>query len=151
MTVPESLEVVIMAGDRPIEGLFVFLRFEMSRKNPFDLLFGPSGDEGKIAITRSEVLEEARKSMELFVTDYADLETYWTGKLRATPLNRKAVASALSAYSLFRLFKYPPGYEQALKAADAALARIPNAKLHAVVHCETTGLIQVESQPVLSS
>jgi hypothetical protein len=148
LRVPETMEAMVTAGDHPIKGIFVTLRFAMSRKNPFDLVFGPSGDRGEITITRAQVLEESRKSMELFIMDYADLETHWTGRLRATPMNREAVGHALAAYKLFRRFEYPPGYEHDLHAADAALEKISDAKLKAVVRCETADPIEVESLTV---
>lgn len=117
----------------------------MARKNHFDLLFGPSGQGGEIKVTSEHVLEEAHKSMELFLMDYADIESYWTGKLEVTPLNRNAVERALSAYRLFRRYKYPPGYEENLRAADAALVQLRDAELTVAVHCETPDPIEAVS------
>jgi hypothetical protein len=143
--IPATIRVGIKAGDRKMQGLFAMLTFAMARKNSFDLLFGPSNEAGEIEITREQVLEEARKSMELFVMDYADIESYWTGKLRVTPMNRDAVQRSLSAYRLFRKYEYPPGYEDKLLAADAALTRVAEVDLTAVVNCEASGPIDVET------
>jgi hypothetical protein len=149
--VPATIRVGIKAGDRKMQGMFAMLTFVMARKNSFDLLFGPSHEAGEIEITREQVLEEARKSMELFVMDYADIESYWTGRLRVTPMNRDAVQRALSAYRLFRKYEYPPGYEDKLRAADAALARVPEVELTAVVNCEASEPIDIETVRVPAS
>lgn len=117
----------------------------MAQKNHFDLLFGPSGTGGEIEVKREQVLEEAHKSMELFLMDYADIESYWTGKLEVTPLNRDAIQRVLSGYRLFRRYKYPAQYEENLRAADAALAQLRDAELTVAVHCETPDPIQVVS------
>jgi len=132
-------------------GMFAFLKFVMARKNSFDLLFGPSDAEGGIEVTRDQVLNEARKSMELFAMDYMDIESYWTGKLQVTPMNREAVTRALSAYRLFRRYEYPPDYEKNLQAADAALSQVSQLRLAAAVQCDTLELVEVESIAVSAS
>ena len=134
-----------------MEGMFAFLKFVMARKNSFDLLFGPSDARGEIEVTRDRVLNEARKSMELFVMDYVDIESHWTGKLQVTPMNRQATTRALSAYRLFRRYEYPPDYEKNLQAADAALSQVPKLRLVAVVQCKTSEPVEVESIAVSAS
>lgn len=145
LKIPAKIKVVVTAGERHIPGMFVMLRFVMARKNHFDLLFGPSGQGGEIEVTREQVLEEAHKSMELFLVDYSDIESYWTGKLQVTPLNRDAIERALSAYRLFRRYRYPPQYEEKLRAADAALVQLRDAELTVAVHCETPDPIEAVS------
>lgn len=88
LKIPARIKVVVAAGERHIPGMFVMLRFVMARKNHFDLLFGPSGQGGEIEVTREQVLEEVHKSMELFLMDYSDIESYWTGKLQVTTKSR---------------------------------------------------------------
>ncbi len=149
--IPARMKVAIAAGDRKMPGMFAMLTFVMARKNSFDFLFGPSNEAGEIEITRDQVLAEARKSMELFVMDYANIESYWTGRLRVTPMNRDAVQRALSAYRLFSKYEYPPAYEAKLRAADAALAEVPEVELTAVVKCETSEPIEVEAVRVPAS
>jgi len=143
--IPAKIRLAIAAGERHIPGIFVMLRFVMARKNHFDLLFGPKDSRGEIEITREQVLEEAHKSMELFLMDYADIDNFWTGRLEVTPLNRDAVERALSAYRLFRNYKYAPEYEENLRAADAVLAQLRDAELAGTVLCETPDPVEVVS------
>jgi hypothetical protein len=82
--------------------------------------------------------------------DYADIESYWTGKLKVTPMNRDVVERALSAYRLFRGYKYPPGYEKNLRTADTTLVPLREMELTAKVDCETPDPIEVESIRVIA-
>jgi len=150
LKIPARIKIAITAGERHIQGMFVMLTFVMARKNPFNLLFGPSDGRGEIEVTRDQILEEANKSMELFLMDYADIESYWTGKLKVTPMNRDAVERALSAYRLFRGYNYPSGYEENLRTADASLVRLREMELTATVDCKTPHPIEVESIRVIA-
>jgi len=145
LKIPARIKIAITAGERHVQGMFVMLTFAMARKNPFNLLFVPSDRGGGIEVTRDQILEEAHKSMDLFLMDYADIESYWTGKIKVTPMNREAVERALSAYRLFRKCKYPPGYEENLRTAHAALVQFREMELKAIVDCETPDPIEVES------
>lgn len=145
MKIPARIKVAIAAGERHIPGIFVMLKFIMHRKNHFGLLFGPTDREGELEVTREQVLEEAHKSMELFLMDYADIDKFWTGKLEVTPLNRSAVEGALSAYRLFRRYEYPQQYEENLRATDGVLAQLRDAELVGSVYCETSDRVEIVS------
>jgi hypothetical protein len=134
-----------------MNGMFVVLRFSAARKNSYEMAFGPSNELGRIEITRDQILREARKSMELFLMDYAEIESVWTGKLRVTPMNREAIRCALSAFRRFQSsYQYPLGYEESLKTADVFLAQKGKASLTAAVEQNVVGLIAVETVPVLA-
>lgn len=124
------------ADGKPIKGILVTLSFVMSRKNHHGFIFGPSDDSGVIEVSGEEIRREARKEMEIFLMDYADIDTYWTGVLRATPVNRESLKRALAAYRQFRHCEFPPGYEGMLLAADGILSRMPTAVLEARVQCQ---------------
>ena len=149
MRIPAKMLITIKVGDRPTKGMFVILKFLMARKNSYNLVFGPSDEQGRVEATRDEIIKDARKSMELFLMDYGEIKTYWTGQLQVTPMNRESIGRALSAIRLFRdVYEYPHGHEELLRAADAALAQMGDAELTTVVQTETDESIAVETVSV---
>ena len=97
MRVPAKIETTIKTDGQEMKGVSVMLKFLTARKNPYDLVFGPSDEQGRIVVMRDQIIGEARKTLELFLMDYGDLEIEWTGKLRVTPMNRKSIERALLA------------------------------------------------------
>lgn len=124
------------------------LTFVMARKNHHVFIFGPSDSSGSIQVSGDEIRREARKAMELFLMDYADIDGYWTGALRATPVNRESLKGALVAYQQFGQSEFPPGYEEMLLRADEILGNIPTFTLEANVRCEPGQGFTVEAVPV---
>jgi hypothetical protein len=151
LKIPEKIEITVSSGGRPLAEMLVMLTFLMERKNHHQCIFGPSDENGRIEVPQEQIRREARKSMELFLMDYADIETYWTGNLRVTPMDRAALARALSAFRRFRGFEFAPGYEQSLQAADAALANIPNAEIVPAAQCESSEPVRIEAVSVRSN
>jgi hypothetical protein len=145
LRIPEKITIAIQVGGQPTKGMFVTLKFLTTRKNPYDLLFGPSDEHGSVGITREQVLNEARRTMEFFLMDYGEIETEWTGKVQVTPMNRESIARALSAFRLFkRSYEYPPGYEESLNVADAGLADKGDADLIATIQGKLEHPITIE-------
>lgn len=125
-------------GGRRKMGMFVMLKFVAARKNSYNLLFGPSDERGKIEVSRDQILYEAQKTANLFLMDYGGIEIEWTGILGVTPMNRQALAGALAAYKLFKSsYEYAPGYEEALKAAEAFLSQEGDVEMNATFQIET--------------
>jgi len=107
---------------------------------------------GKIRVTREEIVSEAQKVREFFLLDYARIEAAWGGTLVVTPLNREAINRARSAYQLFGA-RYPfiERYKEFLDAADAALSQLPSVELTAIVQCETSQTIDIETIAISAS
>jgi len=144
LKIPAKIKIVISADGVPKEGMFAFIKLVMARRNSFGFLFGPSSASGKVEVTRAQVLQEARKSMQLFLMDYVEIENHWTGKLQITPMNRERATRALSAYRLFRRYEYPQNYEKDLQAAEALLLQLSGQSLSASVQCEAAQQVAVE-------
>lgn len=125
--------------------MFVSLKFLTAKKNPFNLAFGPSDEQGKVIVSRDQILLEARKTIDLFPMDHWNIEFDWTGALQATPRNRESLSRALSAIRLFRSYDYPPGYEEALRTADATLIQIGNGEMTVKVQCDAKEPVSVET------
>jgi len=149
LRVPGRTTITITTGGNPLTGVPVKLIFLMGKKNHHSFVFGPSDATGKISILDDEIKREARKTMELFPMDYADIEAHWTGRLRVIPMNREAIKAALSARRQFRTYQFPPHYEEMLLAADVILSRIPKTTtLEATVRCEPEHGATVEAVTV---
>jgi hypothetical protein len=145
LRVPDKMEITIEVGGQPTEVMFVRLKFLTARRNPYELAFGPSDEQGKIEVSRDQILSEARKEMELLLMDYWNIEVDWTGALRTTPMNRESLARARSATRVFRCYDYGPGYEGSLRAADAILARRDKTEMTATVQCDAKEPVAIET------
>lgn len=148
MKIPEKTTITVTAEGKPLAGVPVKLVFMMEKKNHHSFVFGPSDQSGTISVSNNEITREARKTMELFLMDYAEIETWWTGRMRVMPMNRESIKAALSAYRRFRSYEFPPDYEEMLLAADGILSRIPTATLKASVCCEPDHGFTVEAVSV---
>jgi hypothetical protein len=142
---PEKIRIATKINGREAPGMFAMLKFVMAKKNSYNLVFGPSDAKGQIEVTRDQILSEARKTKELFLMDYADIESFWTCKLLVTLMSREAIQRALSASRLFRRYEYAPNYEEQLRAADNVLAQTPEAELSVSVLCQPSENIDIES------
>jgi hypothetical protein len=147
LKIPKQITITISTGGKPLVGVPVNLVFLMKQKNHHSFVFGPSDVSGQICVTNDEIKHEARKTMELFLMDYADIEAHWTGTLHVTPMNREAIKRALSAYRQFRTHEFPPHYEEMLLSADSILSGIPTATLEASVRCEPHQRLTIETVP----
>jgi hypothetical protein len=148
LKLPQTISITIRANGAPLEGIPAMLSFVMKQKNHHSLVFGPSDASGTIRVTADEIRREARKTMELFLMDYSDIDAYWSGILRVTPMNREALKGALSAFRRFRSYEFPAGYEKMLFRADTIVSKIPTEKIDSTVQCETAEPIKIETVPV---
>lgn len=148
---PDKLQITTGVGGRPAPGMLVLFKFLALKKSPFDFVFDPSDAQGKIEVSRDQILLEARKTIDLFPMDHWNIEADWNGVLRVTPMNREALARALSAIRLFRSYDSPPGYEEALRTADAILARTSKGEMTVTVECDGKEPVSVETISVAVS
>ncbi len=131
MRLPEEITITIRADGRELEGAFVSLRFDMSAKNAHYFLFGPSDVHQQIEVTRSQLIDKARKTTNLFLMDYHHIEPGWTGKLGVTPVNLEAVEAALKAYRQFRGgFEFPVWLRGVAQQSSCSLDSNPQRSAH---------------------
>ena len=151
MGVPSKLEITIIVGGQPTTGMLVMLKFFTARKNPYQLVFGPSNEQGKIEVSRDQILSEARKTADLFPMDHWNIEVDWSGVLQVTPMNRESLGRALSAMRLFHTYDYGEGYEESLRAADAILGQRSGAEMIATARYDSKEPITVKTVRVLAA
>ena len=125
MKLPERIEVMVTVDGKPLEGVLIQVSIVTTFKNNFNLLFGPTDDQGRVVITRAEMIKEARRDQELFITDYGDPETHFAGELVISIFGREKLKSAIDVYPGFKdTVEFPADYLNQLKRAQAILEQL---------------------------
>ena len=125
MRLPERIEVAVTVDGKPLEGQFINLTIVTTFKNNFHLLFGATADDGKLVITRNRIISEALRDQELFVMDYGDPESHFSGEIVVSILGKKAIERAIDAYYIFKdAIGFPPDYLGQLHRAHKILAAL---------------------------
>ena len=150
MTLPSRIVVRVTANGHAVGGMFICIKLKMSVRNDFDLVFGPTDDEGGIIVTRENLLSEADKDRSFFLMDYGDPEQDFTGEIIVTALNRESLERALTAYEMFsKVWKYPVGYLEDLHKAHTKLDEMHTATLSLnVQHDEESVVIEARPTPI---
>ena len=92
---PDSLEILCHADDRPRADLSVMVTLTMAQKNPFRLIFGPTDSAGRVLVLKNE-LEQGMKSVaEVFPADYSGSAAF-TGEIHVAPLGLPQIQAALA-------------------------------------------------------
>jgi hypothetical protein len=152
LRVPDRINITIEVGGQPTVGMLVILKFLTARKNPYELAFGPSNERGTIEVSRDQILSEARKVVDVFPTDYWNIEVDSTGLLRVTPMNRESLDRALSAFRLYRGgYDYGTGYQESLRAADHTLAQRGEAEMTVTVQFDAQEPVTIETVRVAAA
>jgi hypothetical protein len=112
-------EVVVRVAPPRAEGLAVALRFEMSRKNAYSYIVFV-GATGVASVSGDELLRWFDQELDMFMMDYVDARTHFTGSITARVLSNEELARAIDASNLFERYRqYPQGYGSRLAAAAA--------------------------------
>jgi hypothetical protein len=120
MTMPCDLprQVTIQVAP-PSEGLAVSVTFEMWRKNHFTytVFLGP---DGVIELVGSDLLRSFDEDRALFLMDYDDPRSAFTGRIIAKVLTTSELERAVETFEVYRKYvSYPEGYEARLRASLA--------------------------------
>jgi hypothetical protein len=122
---PQKLQVHISRDDEPVPGMFALATIEMSFKNSFNVVIGPSDAGGNAYVSREEMLKQAQSDRELFLMDYADPERDATGRIVIRLMLLPNIQGALHAYESFHLhYPYPEGYKDNLNRAAQSLKQL---------------------------
>jgi hypothetical protein len=151
-TLPAHLVITVFGDLKPIGGQFVRVVLGMTTKNDFSVLVGPSTDSGQIEVTREMMLRECAEERRLFIMDYADPETAFSGTIRIVPLGRADLGRALNAYRQFQsVTPYPPGHERNLESAVRSLDQTAVGALTATVDGADFGSLNILCEEVRTS
>jgi hypothetical protein len=122
-TLPTELKLVVLISGKPVPKAWIAVTLPMKSKNPYRLLFGPGSDDGVLAVLRADIEREVSMVRDLFLMDYSDPASGWTGELMVHPLNRSDIANVLLAYDAFGSTGfYPVGLPGMLTELDDLLS-----------------------------
>src|SRR5260370_28045371 len=95
---------------------------EMTRKNRFNIILGPSSREGKVEVSRKDLEREVARTQKMFPMDYDDLSSF-KEEIHVSAMSLDQVESSLAAYKLYHdCCEYPSGYSERLETARATLS-----------------------------
>ncbi|MFO0859664.1 MAG: hypothetical protein U0570_03845 [Phycisphaerales bacterium] len=113
---PSSI-LIRVAGNEP-EGLAVRLVFQMKCKNDFSTIAFVD-HSGSALLHRKDLFDEFDGERELFLMDYGDPRTDFTGAIVGNIMTRQEIAAAIQAYEMFRdVARYEPRYYSKLAIAQ---------------------------------
>src|SRR5687768_72690 len=123
MTLPRWIRIRVTANGAAARHMFVKVRVRMRRKNDYYLGFGPSDEDGQIAISQADLVSRAREELNFFVMDYAEIEKEHTGEIAVAIFEAEQIDRAIAAYDGFAKagFAYPPDWKVNLAIAREVL------------------------------
>jgi hypothetical protein len=110
---PRILHVRSTLDGSALAGAWVRATLVVSRKNYFDLLIGPTNQEGEALITRDQMIDQVEATRNLLLMDYTGI-SYWTGVIRLVVMNAAGLSALLEAVELWGV---SPGLEKKELAA----------------------------------
>jgi hypothetical protein len=144
MRLPEQIEVSVSVDGKPLGGVLIHLTIVTTFKNDFVLLFGPTGVDGKLVISRDEMIREALREQELFIMDYGDPEIHFSGVVLVAVFGKDAIKKAIDVYPDFKdAFEFPPGYLDRLHRAQEILENLADQKISVDVRYAEAGNLSV--------
>jgi hypothetical protein len=99
-TLPDALEVHVEVSGRPLAGAWVAVILGMSRKNPHDMIGGPTDENGDLTVPLEVIERNVRRAIETSPMDYVGLHM-WDGSIRVEALSRERVKGILAAVDLW--------------------------------------------------
>lgn len=129
---PRQVRVTALLDDQPFQDAWLALNLNMSLKNDYGLLFGPTDAAGELVISDDDLQEQIQRQLDLFPMDYASPKSAWTGSMRIRVLNRSDVANLQMAYDTWKdLDLYPEDLPSHLSRLDALLSANEGCRLSA--------------------
>jgi len=149
--IPDRLSAVVSADGKPLEGLLIMLSLEMTSKNTFHIVFGPTDKKGRVEVSWREIESEAARSRKMFSLDYDGLSSF-NGKIIVAPMAQDQLKSALGAYDIYHEFSdYPSSYREKLETARKILDRLgPKLLAVKVTVRPSNDKIRIEAQTVMA-
>jgi hypothetical protein len=105
----------------------------MLSKNPYRLLFGPSGADGVIRVSSDELRAKTRAEIDFFPMDYSTFPETWTGTIEADVVDLNGVDRLRSAMELWGCDSFPPEFGRILNDYEEKLRRLDSSQLNASV------------------
>lgn len=102
----------------------------VQRKNSFFVWSAPSASDGRVPLTKGELIEKANRERHFCPMDYGDPEGDFGGVLTASVVTGDEFDRAMSVHDVFKVgYPFPANYLEGLTAARARMHEIANARL----------------------
>ena len=122
---PKRIDCTVLYEQEPIADLMLLAEFKTVRKNCYDIIFGPSDQQGKAAVAYDEIKKQADSQLELALMDYDPIDKAYDGNISVKVMGSEEIKNAISAYELFKSVGwYPTNYLENLKKALKMLRQI---------------------------
>jgi hypothetical protein len=143
---PEALVITVETGGRPLTKAWVLVRLGTVRRNPHEMLAGPTDDHGRVVVSRLQIEENARRTIEMTPMDYVGLDA-WDGSIHVEALNRERVRDAVSAVGVWEDLGSLGSEENLglLRSYGESLEPLAGAELAVEVSCEPGGAADIET------
>ncbi|MCL5280089.1 MAG: hypothetical protein M1376_09300 [Planctomycetes bacterium] len=135
--IPEVIECQVLHEGEPVPGLMLLVQLKTTRKNPYTLTLGPTNEEGRALLLRTEIEQKAAAKLDFALMDFVPLDEAFSGTVEVSLMREKQLDAALRAYGMFHEFtEYPPDYQATMMRAKEIIRALgPGARftLHASV------------------
>ncbi len=122
--IPRMIRCKATVGGQPVAGLVMRVVLRTDFKNDYDIVFGPTCDDGTALLSSERIQDEAKKQMNEAIMDYGPLENTFTGAVQVGVLSRERLDDALAAVKVYGVWRYPAGYRRMLKYAHKLLESV---------------------------
>jgi hypothetical protein len=143
---PDAIHVRVSSENAPLGSLLVLTRIIMHELNDYWGVFGPTGDDGAVTVTRADLIESAQRTRDFYPEEFADVETQLAGLIEVRVMDEAAIERALEASEALPEFPYPADYNEKLRSARIDLLRIGRVLLEVEVSAEG-GDCEVKAEP----
>ena len=133
---PEAIHVRVLSRDKPLSSMLVLTRIVMHELNDYWGIFGPTDHDGRVEITRDELIHGAARTKDFYVDEFADLETSMAGLIEVRILDEDGITRALGAADALDEYPYDPGYREMLINARGNLVALGRILMEVEVSAE---------------
>jgi len=131
---PDLLEVSLLANGQATAGLLLTLEICVTRRGNHSVWCQPSNGDGRVSVSRSYLLAECDKDMNLFLMDYGHPEGDFARRIVGRIATLADVKRALSGYKRYKgIYPFRDNYLTDLQHAATILKRLRRATLQPVL------------------
>lgn len=122
---PKRIDCTLEHEGKPVADLMLLAEFTTVRKNSYSIVFGPSNQQGRAAITYEEIQRQADSQLKLALMDFDPIDKAFSGSISVKVMNYNDIQNAIRAYDLFKSVGwYPDQYHEHLEKASRILLQI---------------------------
>ena len=115
---PDVIRLRCFLGSAPFPGARVIVRLESTGRAPtfFHFRFGPADADGRLDVTRDEILADAEERVKTYRMAYRRIERRWTGRIELEVANIRDLRHMGGDRAAYKLLKEHEGERLTLEA-----------------------------------